>query len=248
MLTQGKAKIVQAVRTPLGLLALIVLLCEVILGALAARAEGLDFTLLVVGMLSILVLLILAVIILSLKRYSANSPIDVPTSIYAYDVFISSILAGFKSDEQLDAHHKDMMRLVRLLEDEHHLRVYYAAKDLHNTENFGTSDISSGGFFRPKADLDAIRSSHCFVMFFPVSVVSSVLFEAGIALNFCPKSIYFVRSPEDLPFLMRQAVQKFEHVELCTYESFDDVLRIFNKHCHEILRHRKPKSTAESAT
>ncbi|MBG1265239.1 hypothetical protein [Nostoc sp. WHI] len=54
----SRVSILREVNSPLGLLVLIVLVTEVILGVLAAKASGLDFTLLILGM----ILLLLAVV------------------------------------------------------------------------------------------------------------------------------------------------------------------------------------------
>ncbi|NQZ22037.1 MAG: hypothetical protein HRT53_08270 [Colwellia sp.] len=57
--------VISAVKDPLGLLVLVVLVAEVILGLLAAKAKGIDFTLLIVGMLLVLG----AVLFIVYKKY-----------------------------------------------------------------------------------------------------------------------------------------------------------------------------------
>jgi hypothetical protein len=69
---KGRASIISAVKTPLGFFALVVLITEVILGGLAARATGLDFTLLVIGMLIVLISLIVVVAVGELSGRSAK--------------------------------------------------------------------------------------------------------------------------------------------------------------------------------
>lgn len=61
---EKKADLISAVKSPVGLLALVVLVTEVILGLLAAKAEGNDFTILVIGML----LVLLAVLFIVYKK------------------------------------------------------------------------------------------------------------------------------------------------------------------------------------
>ena len=51
---EKKAGLISAVEGPIGLMALVVLVTEVILGLLATKAEGLDFTILLVGMVTVL--------------------------------------------------------------------------------------------------------------------------------------------------------------------------------------------------
>src|SRR5262245_61673593 len=62
--SKGRVSIIRTVQTTLGFFVLGVLISEVILGALALRATGGDFTLLVIGMLFILFSLIVAVVII----------------------------------------------------------------------------------------------------------------------------------------------------------------------------------------
>ena len=50
----SRVRVINAVRTPLSFFTLVVLICEIILGGLATRATGIDFTLLVSGMLLVL--------------------------------------------------------------------------------------------------------------------------------------------------------------------------------------------------
>jgi hypothetical protein len=57
----GRVSILEAVQTPLGFLTLMVLVVEIILGVLANKATGLDFTLLVVGMVGLLFALVLII-------------------------------------------------------------------------------------------------------------------------------------------------------------------------------------------
>ncbi len=57
----SRVSILQAVQTPLGFLTLMVLVVEIILGVLANKASGLDFTLLVVGMVGLLFALVLII-------------------------------------------------------------------------------------------------------------------------------------------------------------------------------------------
>lgn len=56
--------IIGAVQTPLGFFTLIALIIEAVLGAFAARASGLDFTILVCGILITFILLIVSVVLL----------------------------------------------------------------------------------------------------------------------------------------------------------------------------------------
>jgi len=57
----GRVQIIRAVQTPLGFFTLLVLVVEVILGVLTSKATGIDFTILVLGMVGLLFVLVLIV-------------------------------------------------------------------------------------------------------------------------------------------------------------------------------------------
>ena len=68
--------------------------------------------------------------------------------------------------------------------------------------------------FDPKAlalqiDLDAMRASKNFILYYPEKEPSSVLYEAGWALMLGKPSIYIVRDDKGLPFLLNDAGQAF---------------------------------------
>ena len=56
-------------------------------------------------------------------------------------------------------------------------------------------------------DLEALMNSRYFLLYYPEKKVSSVLYEAGIALAHGKPSVYFVSDPSHLPYLMEQSGQ-----------------------------------------
>jgi len=78
---KGLIGTINAVRTPLGFFALVVLVTEGILGGLAFRATGNDFTLLVIGMLVILILLIVAVTFTRPRTPDDSHRTDAPAGV-----------------------------------------------------------------------------------------------------------------------------------------------------------------------
>ena len=76
--SDARSVITGAVQNPLGFFTLAVLIIEGILGALAYRAEGLDFTLLVCGMLGLFALLILAFAVLVHRNQNIFIPVGAP--------------------------------------------------------------------------------------------------------------------------------------------------------------------------
>ena len=58
-------------------------------------------------------------------------------------------------------------------------------------------------------DIEALRRSRNFMMIYPHAAVTSCLLEAGYALIADMPSFYFVRNTDDLPYMMRGALEDF---------------------------------------
>jgi hypothetical protein len=67
-------------------------------------------------------------------------------------------------------------------------------------------------------------------MVYPAKVISSVSFEAGYALDHCAFSVYFVKEPEDLPYLTRRLPDFAANVRMIKYETEDDIVSIIKRH------------------
>jgi len=199
----GKATIIEAVRTPLGLCALIVLVIEGILGVLSTRLSGWDLTILLVGMIAGLLVIVFA------AAYAIRHPADSPRQLdlpepepvsCKYDVFLSAPMAGFSTDEEYKDVRKDALEVIENLRTACGLKdVFYAAQHIKTKADFDAADVSVVD------DLNALRESKYFVMIYPSRIVSSCLFEAGCAVALKKPSLYFVRDRKHLPFLLRQA-------------------------------------------
>jgi hypothetical protein len=107
----GRVSIIQAVQTPLGFFTLTVLVVEVILGLLANRASGFDFTVLVISMIALLFVLVTIVaqavqrnpdVLLGKATAEPTQPIPKPNPQQEY-----SLLHGLLARDDLRAlvHH-----------------------------------------------------------------------------------------------------------------------------------------------
>ncbi len=68
-------------------------------------------------------------------------------------------------------------------------------------------------------DLAELRGSKYFMLVYPEKIVSSVLFEAGLAIALGKPSAYFIRDRKLLPFLMQKAEQAISaRVKIYEYE------------------------------
>ena len=147
-----------------------------------------------------------------------------------YDVFFSSPLAGLSSDEEIKQYHDEIAPIVDCLENELDYRVFWAGKRIRSKADFEEPGFSAID------DVDALKESKYFVMYYPRRVASSVLFEAGIALRTCLFSIYFVNDKSDLPFLMASTSDVFTNVRIHKPATPSECLKILRKHGKKLFR------------
>lgn len=247
--------IILAVKSPIGLYALIVLVTEVILAVIAQKATGHDFTYLLIGMVGTVVLLVIIVGI-RIKELLPESPgaeqekfvrleervshlssclqkeLDTrPTSdadaTFTYDIFLAAPMAGCDNNDQYVAMRREVMKVFNALKTYCGYKVYCAVEECETMDKFNAMDLSA------IKDLSAIRESRCFVMLYPARLPSSVIFEAGYALALKKFSTYFVARHEDLPFMLRELGQVSNNVHLheestmeANFDSIESRIRI----------------------
>lgn len=141
---------------------------------------------------------------------------------YKYDVFLSSPMSAFKTDEDYKKERDTMLKLKEHLERQKNLSIYYAGEHISSSISFESELVGLN-------DFEAIENSKCFIMFYPESIVSSVLVEAGYALALKKPSIYFVHNKEKLPFLLREAHHSCPNVQVFEYTDLGQVLRIMSR-------------------
>lgn len=235
----GRAKIIDSIKTPLGFFSLLTMVTEGILGVLAIKATGTDFTVLLISMIGILILAILIVTLLAMFRpiilsskWSLKSFIGKNLEKEIQEgIFLSSPMAGFSNDEDFRKERDKIMDIINVLREECKFNsIYYAGNDVKSMNDFHPAPLAL------KDDYDALKKSKYFLLVYPNKIVSSVLFEAGWALALGKESIYFVQNENDLPFLMKEAANVIHKVQIYTYKDKDDLLRIIRRHHCDIFR------------
>ncbi|MGW6457600.1 hypothetical protein ACWF94_17070 [Streptomyces sp. NPDC055078] len=139
-----------------------------------------------------------------------------------YDVFLSSPMASFSSNDQYATHRQQIRRVIQALERDCGFTVYYAGLHLPDQDSFQQPDIGA------QRDLAALRNSARFLLVMPMSLVSSCYVEAGYALALGKPSVYYHHSDAQLPFMMRQAAQYTSDFPRCKkyeYQQIEDILR-----------------------
>ena len=151
---------------------------------------------------------------------------------HGYDIFVSSPLAGFSSDEEIKKEYSRIAPVVDCLENELKFRVFWAGRNIHTRANFDDPGISAID------DIETLKNSKYFILFYQSKIASSVLYEAGIALRSCLISIYVVKHRNDLPFLMTSASDVFSNVRIYKTTLPDEMLILLRKHGRRLFEEK----------
>lgn len=139
-----------------------------------------------------------------------------------YDVFISTPMASFSSNEEYQEHRQNIRRIIDALERNYHFNVYYAGMHLPSQESFQQPDVGA------RQDSAALRQSTRFLLIMPLPLVSSCYVEAGYALALGKPSIYYHHREVELPFMLRQSAQyngDFPRCKKYEYSQIEDIVR-----------------------
>lgn len=139
---------------------------------------------------------------------------------FEHDVFLAMAMAGLDSEERYQNYRGQALRIEKWLQEFCGFRsVFYAGRNLETKDKFEAEDFSLSH------DLKALRRSKYFMLVYPEKVVSSVLFEAGLAVALGKPSVYFIRDRSSLPFLMKKAEQAKlpAGVRIYEYESLSKI-------------------------
>jgi hypothetical protein len=135
---------------------------------------------------------------------------------FTYDVFIAAVMAGHGTDEKYAADRAVVEELKRVLVEEcEFASVFYAGTTIDSIIDFDPKALAL------RDDLEAMRRSRNFLLYYPEPVASSVLYEAGWALILGKPSVYLVKDDKDLPFLLNDARQAFSDGRVKILESPD---------------------------
>ena len=227
--SEGKGswpRIIEAVRSPLGISALLLLILSAVLLVLAQRVQAADLRILLIGVL----VLLFAALVLAFaagSRAAPQSPEFLLRTENAfshpepkYDAFLSAPMAALGDKEYEDVR-SFALEIKKSLQTDRHMRdVFYAADDIKTKDGFDPHDSAV------LQDFKAISESRYFVLLLPKRIASSVLFEAGVALGIGKHCVYFVKDRKHLPFLMQQAELAFRNVKVYEYKGLTDLRKL----------------------
>lgn len=145
---------------------------------------------------------------------------DKAITTYKYDMFISSPMGSIKEKEYPGM--RDLtLEVIEYMQKECNLKnIFYAGKNIATKDDFDPHDIAIVEYFK------SLKDSRHFILIYPRKLASSSIFEAGLALAFGKKGMYFVKDNEHLPFLMRQAEQAFSNIKIYEYRDISDIKKI----------------------
>ena len=116
----------------------------------------------------------------------------------AHKIFLSLPMSAWGSWDDFQRNRGPGDRLANHLRSVHGTgSVYYAPDALDAAQSFSALGQAT------ERDLGALQRSRLFLLYYPVSCKSSVVFEAGVAAGLGIPSLYVVHHQADLPYLMR---------------------------------------------
>jgi len=217
------------INTPIGFFSLVVLIIESILGGLALVSSTENQTFIIRSMIFILITVIIIVTTLAYKKpefFNHNSSKKTAKSSlpYEYDIFLSSPMAAFSSNEEYQNERQQMLELLRAFSDYCQFdKTYYAGATLESQEDFSSDVISAA-----EKDFIAIEKSKYFILIYPQRLASGVLVEIGYALALNKPTIIFVKNRQDLPYLLNH-LHGFRDVEIYDYKNLHDIKNMIVK-------------------
>jgi pimeloyl-ACP methyl ester carboxylesterase len=152
---------------------------------------------------------------------------------YEYDVFIAAPMAGYQNNEEYKNNRVEILEIITHLKEKCNFNnIYYAGQNLKSADEFEAKPISL------EMDVHVLKNSRYFMLVYPKEIVSSVLFEAGMALAFGIPSIYFVKNRKNLPFIMEQAGQANCNPGVRIYECNDNnrILTYIDSHNNDLWK------------
>lgn len=158
---------------------------------------------------------------------------------FKYDVFISSAMAGLRTEEDYQKYRNEALHLEEVLKYKCNFKsIFYAGRDIKTKAEFEAQSISL------EEDFYSLRDSRYFLLLYPEKIVSSVLFEAGWAIALGKPSVYYVRDRNDLPFLMAEASAASLNAKVTIYEygdsssGRDEIVNLLDHHGERLWKRR----------
>jgi len=141
-----------------------------------------------------------------------------------FEVFVSSPMVSANDAKKYKLFRETTNKVIQAIKASLNFnRIYYAAAEISSLENVDPSAISATN------DLNKLSHSEVFILIYPEKLVTSCLVEAGYAISLKITSIYFVKSKEDLPYMLREAASSYDFVNIFEYKDENQLIKIIEK-------------------
>lgn len=226
--SESRTKVLAAIKGPIGLLALVALITEGVLGAVVFRLQGEQQFYIALSMIVVLIG-ILGIVALFVWR---GGQLDAGTATegagnrvsITNEVFVAAVMAGHATPEAYAKERTEVLRVVAALRNKTKGGVFYAGETLQEP-----SDFEQAGTVATE-DMRLVAQSRYFLMIYPSKVASSVLMEAGVALAYERPSVYCISKTDDLPYLMQRAVMdKRVKATAITIQTIDQLVKMIEQ-------------------
>ena len=156
-----------------------------------------------------------------------------------YDVFLASAMAAIDDEAAYAKQRADIERIKdALLARPGIERIYDSGVNL-NFKDWEPEQVAA------EVDLEALRHSRYFMLYYPAKLVSSVLFEAGYAIGMGKPGVYIVPDQAVLPFLMRDMEalsRRYPQVRIWECASVDEVVKRIRQSGKHVFAGDEPPS------
>jgi hypothetical protein len=144
-----------------------------------------------------------------------------------HDVFISCPMTSLPEDGY--ARMRDTIEKLTDAMNAKGFTAYSAVRRISTQEHVDPEAIAA------ENDLPALTQSRNFLMIYPGKILSSCLLEAGYALVSGIPSIYFVKSDDDLPYMLRGAVESFRNTRRQKFRDEKEIVSFFERYPDRVI-------------
>ncbi len=144
-----------------------------------------------------------------------------------YDVFISCPMTSLPEDG-----YARMRETIEALTDAITAKGFTAYSAVRRITHQGNVDPEA---IAAENDLPALTASRNFLMIYPGKILSSCLLEAGYALVAGIPSTYFVKSDDDLPYMLRGAVESFANTRRVKFREEKEIVSFFERYPDRVI-------------
>jgi hypothetical protein len=159
---------------------------------------------------------------------------------FKYDVFVAAAMAGTNDNAEYQENRNAVLALIEVLKSECNCpSVFYAGTKLPVKDDWDPKILAL------QKDLQAMRESKNFILYYPRKTASSVLYEAGWALILGKPSIYITTDEKELPFLLPEASQAFSDQRVRVFKCHDNesMLKEVASYGDKLFHYREEKNS-----